>query len=191
MRIASIETRVYRYPLDPPFRAAWDPVPRTHQDATIVVVRTDDGVEGYASGDGCPDRELLERLLIGRRRDGRGDRARDPGDGRLPPRAQLDSRGRGLGPRRPLARRAALAPARRPRERVIAYASTGELVSAGRARPAVRRAARRGRPRGQASPPLGRLATRPSRHRGRARRESAATSRSWWTRTRAGACPET
>ena len=65
MRIASIETRVYRYPLDPPFHAAWDPVPRTHQDATIVVVRSDDGVEGYASGDGVPDRELLERLLVG------------------------------------------------------------------------------------------------------------------------------
>ena len=40
-------------------------MPRTHQDATIVVVRSDDGVEGYASGDGVPDRELLERLLIG------------------------------------------------------------------------------------------------------------------------------
>jgi L-alanine-DL-glutamate epimerase-like enolase superfamily enzyme len=65
MRIAAIETRRYRYPLDPPFLAAWDPVPRTHQDATIVVVRSDDGVEGYASGDGVPDRELLERLLTG------------------------------------------------------------------------------------------------------------------------------
>lgn len=66
MKIASIETRRYRYPLDPPFAAAWDPVPRAHQDATIVVVRSDDGVEGYASGDGVPDRELLERLLVGR-----------------------------------------------------------------------------------------------------------------------------
>ena len=47
MRIASIETRVYRCPLDPPFTAAWDPVPRTHQDATVVIVRSDDGVEGY------------------------------------------------------------------------------------------------------------------------------------------------
>ena len=65
MRIASIETRVYRYPLDPPFHAAWDPVPRRHQDATIVVVRSDDGVEGYASGDGVPDRKLLERFLLG------------------------------------------------------------------------------------------------------------------------------
>ena len=65
MRIASIETRRYRYPLDPPFLPAWDPVPRKHQDATIVIVRADDGVEGYASGDGLPDRELLERLLVG------------------------------------------------------------------------------------------------------------------------------
>ena len=65
MKIASIETRLYRYPLDPPFSPAWDPVPRSHQDATIVVVRSDDGVEGYASGDGVPDRELLERLLVG------------------------------------------------------------------------------------------------------------------------------
>ncbi len=65
MKITSIETRVYRYPLDPPFVAAWDPEPRTHQDATIVVVTTDDGNEGYASGDAVPDRELLEGLLIG------------------------------------------------------------------------------------------------------------------------------
>ncbi len=65
MKIASIETRRYRYPLEPPFHAAWDPVPRTHQDATIVVVATDDGNEGYASGDAVPDRELLERLLGG------------------------------------------------------------------------------------------------------------------------------
>jgi D-galactarolactone cycloisomerase len=65
MKIASIETRLYRYPLDPPFFAAWDPEPRTHQDATIVVVRSDDGVEGYASGDALPDRGLLERLLVG------------------------------------------------------------------------------------------------------------------------------
>jgi len=65
VRIASIETRRYRYPLDPPFAAAWDPEPRTHQDATIVVVRSDEGVEGYASGDGLPDRELLERFVVG------------------------------------------------------------------------------------------------------------------------------
>src|SRR6476620_11242250 len=66
MRIASIETRLYRHALDPPFSAAWDPEPRTHQDATIVIVRSDDGEEGYASGDGLPDRELLVALLVGR-----------------------------------------------------------------------------------------------------------------------------
>ena len=65
MHIVSIETRRYRYPLDPPFAAAWDPVPREHQDATLVIVRSDDGLEGYASGDALPDRELLERLMLG------------------------------------------------------------------------------------------------------------------------------
>jgi len=65
VKIASIETRHYRCALEPPFAAAWDPVPRTHQDATIVVVATDDGNEGYASGDAVPDRELLDRLLGG------------------------------------------------------------------------------------------------------------------------------
>ena len=65
MRIASLETRRYRYPLDPPFCPAWDPVPRRYQDATIAIVRSDDGVEGFASGDAVPDRELLERLLVG------------------------------------------------------------------------------------------------------------------------------
>jgi len=64
--LTAIETRGYRYQLDPPFLAAWDPEPRTHQDATIVIVRSDDGIEGYASGDALPDRALLERLLVGR-----------------------------------------------------------------------------------------------------------------------------
>jgi D-galactarolactone cycloisomerase len=66
MKIASVETRRYRYPLDPPFRAAWDPEPRSYQDATVVIVRSDEGVEGYSSGDALPDRELLERLIVGR-----------------------------------------------------------------------------------------------------------------------------
>lgn len=66
MRIAAVEARTYALDLDPPFRAAWDPVPRRRIVATLVVVRSDDGLEGYASGgDGLPDRELLERLLTG------------------------------------------------------------------------------------------------------------------------------
>jgi len=64
--ITAIETRTYRYPLDPPLRVAWDPRPRTGQEATVVLVHTDDGVMGTASGgDGLPDRALLEQLLVG------------------------------------------------------------------------------------------------------------------------------
>ena len=73
MKIASLETRRYRYPLEPPFAAAWDPIPRTHQDATIVIVRSDDGAQGYASGDDVPDRDVLERLLVGREVSGTED----------------------------------------------------------------------------------------------------------------------
>ena len=65
MGIASLETRLYRFPLEPPLRVAWDPVPRAFQDATVVIVRSDEGLEGYASGDALPDRALLERLLVG------------------------------------------------------------------------------------------------------------------------------
>ena len=66
MRITAVETRTYRYPLDPPFRAAWDPVPREQQEATLVLVRSDEGVTGVASGgDGLPDRAMLERFLVG------------------------------------------------------------------------------------------------------------------------------
>ena len=65
MRISSVETRRYVFPFDPPLRVAWDPVPRDRQEATVVIVRSDDGVEGCASGDALPDRELLERLLVG------------------------------------------------------------------------------------------------------------------------------
>jgi D-galactarolactone cycloisomerase len=65
MHITGVETRRYLFPFEPPLRVAWDPVPRSSQEATVVVVRTDDGLEGYASGDALPDRELLERLLVG------------------------------------------------------------------------------------------------------------------------------
>lgn len=65
MRVSAVETREYSIPFDPPFVAAWDPVPRATQEATLVIVHTDEGVSGYASGDRLPDRELLERLLVG------------------------------------------------------------------------------------------------------------------------------
>lgn len=65
MRIASVETRAYRFPLEPPVRVAWDPVPRAFQEATLVGVHTDDGLSGWASGDRLPDRALLASLLVG------------------------------------------------------------------------------------------------------------------------------
>jgi D-galactarolactone cycloisomerase len=65
VRIAGIEVRRYAFPLDPPFRAAWDPAPRRTAEASLVIVRSDAGLEGYASGDSLPDAALLERLLVG------------------------------------------------------------------------------------------------------------------------------
>src|SRR4051812_25218051 len=64
-RIAGVEIRRYAVTLDPPFRAAWDPTPRETVGATLVIVRSQDGVAGYASGGDVPDAALLERLLIG------------------------------------------------------------------------------------------------------------------------------
>jgi D-galactarolactone cycloisomerase len=65
VRIAGIEVRRYAFPLDPPFRAAWDPAPRRAVEASVVIVRSDDELAGYASGDHLPDAELLETLLVG------------------------------------------------------------------------------------------------------------------------------
>src|SRR3954453_15828520 len=65
MPISGIESRTYVFPFEPPLRVAWDPIPRTHQEATIVIVSTDEGIEGCARGDAPPDRVLPERLLIG------------------------------------------------------------------------------------------------------------------------------
>jgi len=66
VRITGIERRLYRFPLEPPFRAAWDPSPRVHQDATVVLVHTDEGLTGVASGgDGLPDLEALQTFLVG------------------------------------------------------------------------------------------------------------------------------
>ena len=138
MRIAAVETRVYRYPLDPPFSAAWDPEPRMSQEATVVVVRSDDGVEGYASGDAVPDRALLERLLAGREASDTETvhsilETVDLHHGRnwivevavwdLLGRARDEPVWRLLGGER---------------DRILAYASSGELVDAGRAREPLR-----------------------------------------------------
>ena len=51
MKITAIRLRRLRLPLDPPFRAAWDPAPRTRFDATVVRIETDEGLVGIGSGD--------------------------------------------------------------------------------------------------------------------------------------------
>ena len=65
MRISGIEARRYRYPFAPPISVAWDPNPRTHQEASVVIVHTDDGVSGYAGGEVLDDVKPLERFLFG------------------------------------------------------------------------------------------------------------------------------
>ena len=66
MKIDAIRLDRMRLPLDPPFYAAWDPVPRRHFDATLVTVHTDQGVTGYGSGDTMDGFEPFESLFTGR-----------------------------------------------------------------------------------------------------------------------------
>lgn len=65
MKITAIRLTRMNLPLDPPFRAAWDPIPRTDFSATLVTVETDDGVVGYGSGDTMDGFEAFEHLFIG------------------------------------------------------------------------------------------------------------------------------
>ncbi len=66
MIITSIDLERLRLPLSPPFRAAWDPTPRDHFDATIVRVHTDEGLTGIASGDTMTGFADFEHLFVGR-----------------------------------------------------------------------------------------------------------------------------
>jgi L-alanine-DL-glutamate epimerase-like enolase superfamily enzyme len=66
VRITAIRLDRMRLPLDPPFHAAWDPVPRRHFDATLVTVHTDEGVTGYGSGDTMDGFEPFAPLFTGR-----------------------------------------------------------------------------------------------------------------------------
>jgi D-galactarolactone cycloisomerase len=65
MKINSIETKHYLLPLDPPFKAAWDPLPRKKFAATIVQVKTDEGITGIGSGDAMLGLAGHEHLFIG------------------------------------------------------------------------------------------------------------------------------
>jgi L-alanine-DL-glutamate epimerase-like enolase superfamily enzyme len=64
MKIDAIDIRRYQLPLDPPFRASWDPRPRTSFTSTIVRVRSGDH-EGVGSGDDMLGFARHEDLFIG------------------------------------------------------------------------------------------------------------------------------
>lgn len=66
MKITAIRLQRLRVPLDPPFPAAWDAVPRTVFPVTIVRVETDEGVVGIGSGDTMDGFEAFEHLFLGR-----------------------------------------------------------------------------------------------------------------------------
>jgi L-alanine-DL-glutamate epimerase-like enolase superfamily enzyme len=65
MRITGIRLDRLTIPLDPPFPAAWDPVPRTSFAVTVVRVETDAGVVGVGSGDTMDGFEAYEHLFLG------------------------------------------------------------------------------------------------------------------------------
>jgi L-alanine-DL-glutamate epimerase-like enolase superfamily enzyme len=66
VKITAIRLDRMRLPLDPPFRAAWDPVPRRHFDATLVRIETDEGLTGYGSGDTMDGFAAYQDLFLGR-----------------------------------------------------------------------------------------------------------------------------
>ena len=65
MRITRIQIQRVRLPLEPAFRAAWDPMPRRAFEATIVRVETDAGLVGVGSGDTMSGFEEFEHLFLG------------------------------------------------------------------------------------------------------------------------------
>jgi D-galactarolactone cycloisomerase len=66
LRITAIRVQRLTLPLDPPFYAAWDPVPRRTFDATIVRVETDAGLTGIGSGDTMVGFDDYFQLFVGR-----------------------------------------------------------------------------------------------------------------------------
>jgi D-galactarolactone cycloisomerase len=65
VRITRITVARLAQPLDPPFHAAWDPVPRSSFAATLVRVETDEGVTGVGSGDTMDGFAAYEHLFLG------------------------------------------------------------------------------------------------------------------------------
>lgn len=65
MKITAIRLTRLSLPLDPPFNAAWDPTPRTAFPATLVEVETDTGLVGVGSGDTMDGFAAYEHLFLG------------------------------------------------------------------------------------------------------------------------------
>ena len=65
MRITGISIERLALPLTPPLCAAWDPVPRTSFEATLVRVRTDEGLVGIGSGDRLDGFAPYAGVLVG------------------------------------------------------------------------------------------------------------------------------
>ena len=65
MRITAIRCQRLTVPLDPPFPAAWDPIPRTRFEITLVRVETDEGVVGIGSGDTMDGFDGYAHLFLG------------------------------------------------------------------------------------------------------------------------------
>ena len=65
MNITAIRIDRLTEPLDPPFEAAWDPVPRRSFAATIVRVETDAGLVGVGSGDTMDGFAAFKHLFLG------------------------------------------------------------------------------------------------------------------------------
>ncbi len=170
MRISAVETLRYRFPLDPPFHAAWDPVPRTRagRDRRRRPHRRGrDGLrERRRPARPRPPRTPSRRRRSAAHRGRARDRARRStstaaGRGRSRWRSGISSVARSDTPLWKLLGGRS--------ERILAYASSGELVEPDeRARRCV--ALRDGgRPGGQAPLPPRRLARRRRRRRARAR----------------------
>jgi L-alanine-DL-glutamate epimerase-like enolase superfamily enzyme len=66
MRITAIRLERRTLDLDPPFRAAWDPIPRGRFEATLVFVETDEGLTGIGSGDTMDGFAAYEHLFLDR-----------------------------------------------------------------------------------------------------------------------------
>jgi L-alanine-DL-glutamate epimerase-like enolase superfamily enzyme len=66
MQITAIRLERRALDLNPPFRAAWDPLPRSRFEATLVFVETDEGLTGIGSGDTMDGFAAYEHLFLDR-----------------------------------------------------------------------------------------------------------------------------